>query len=552
VRFSLMTRLQRHPFFFLALACAALFYLPLGLRALWGGEARWAEMAREMLELRAWVVPHLNYAAFLDQPPLVAWLTSLTLAALGPTAFAARFWCAAFGLLTVWLTFRWGMHWKNERVGLLAGGLLATSTAFFAFTQYATPDVILTFWTTLTLMGGSSLLFERSAPRARRMAYLAAAGAAGGILTQGPAALVLPAITLAVVSLSQGRRVSRVKIPWKAASLVGIALAAPWFIGITLREPAFPYHFFIREPFERYFTDPNGQPFYFYGLALIAGFFPWIVFLPKVIHAWFAHRHAALQRDPEGAVMVTWVCLVFICLTIAESKTAGWLLPVFPALALLLANELDEALTAEDETSAGAEAAGMPLWIGTGVAALIGVFFILLIVLKWPFASAYFGRAEWKTLLTQSDLLTLVLGLGIFVLVGAWGMRQTLTCVAGIMVVHGLLLTGAASLAPALDRYRSTRFIAERFMARAAPGEPIAAFGLPLEGTLQSLPFYLRRQIPSFGPDSDSLQAMISQPAGTWGVTDPTHWQILRQNASSDTFQLVEQSGDLVLFRKGH
>ena len=95
--------------------------------------------------------------------------------------------------LTVGLTYLWGKNWKSERVGLLAGGILATSLGFFALSQYATLNMALTFWTTGTLLAGSGLLVERSVHRARRLTYMAALGIAGGILTKGDRPRLLPA-----------------------------------------------------------------------------------------------------------------------------------------------------------------------------------------------------------------------------------------------------------------------------------------------------------------------------------------------------------------------
>src|SRR5215813_6544548 len=97
-----MGRLEKYLSSLLLLGCASLFYLPLGARALWDpGEGRYAEIAREMLELKDWLVPHLNYTFFFDKPPLMYWLTALSTALFGPGEFATRFWCALFGLLTV-------------------------------------------------------------------------------------------------------------------------------------------------------------------------------------------------------------------------------------------------------------------------------------------------------------------------------------------------------------------------------------------------------------------------------------------------------------------
>src|SRR5579864_6145217 len=110
---------------FLALASASLFYLPLGFRALWDSdEGRYAEIAREMLELKDWISPHLNYVLYFEKPPLMYWLTAASFAVFGQNEFAARFWSATFGLWTVIVVYLFGKHWKGERAGLLSGSIL--------------------------------------------------------------------------------------------------------------------------------------------------------------------------------------------------------------------------------------------------------------------------------------------------------------------------------------------------------------------------------------------------------------------------------------------
>ena len=91
-------------------ASATLFFLPLGNRALWNSdEGRYAEIAREMLVLKDWVSPHLNYVLYFEKPPLMYWLTAASFAVFGQTEFAARFWCAAFGVLTVGVRRKLGL-----------------------------------------------------------------------------------------------------------------------------------------------------------------------------------------------------------------------------------------------------------------------------------------------------------------------------------------------------------------------------------------------------------------------------------------------------------
>jgi 4-amino-4-deoxy-L-arabinose transferase-like glycosyltransferase len=562
----------RRPFWALITACAALFYLPLSLRALWDSdEGRYAEIAREMLELKDWVTPHLNYVIYFEKPPMMYWLTALTMRVLGPTEFAARFWCATFGLLTVAVTYRMGKNWKNERVGLIAGGILATSLAFFALTQFLVLDMALTFWTSLTLLGGAGFLAEQSfarqtaARQARRWTYLMVLGVSGGILTKGVVALVLPIAAITAVYFSQGRRMPLSYIPWRGAILIGALLTLPWFIMVSLRNPIFPSYFFIHEHIQRYLSDIHHrvQPFYFFIPVILLGFLPWTIFLPKVAFTWLKDFPSPLQRDPEGALWVCWVALVFFFFSLSHSKLVGYMAPVFPALALLVANELDQSLS--DETTPI-----MPAWVGRGIAALILVLVIALVLVKLPPDVLNFDGPEWPLIRDQGGLLAMVLGLGVFILVGAWGMRQTLTCIGGVMLVQVLLLTSASSLAPELNAYESTRTIAERAAARIAPGETLVAYGANYENVLQSLPFYLRRRIPVLGPygelalgqqqdnstgawfvpEDQMTSALMAMPAGTWGVTDAEHWQALRQTAPPESFQMISQDGRLLLFRK--
>ncbi len=532
--------------------------MPLGMRALWDpGESRYAEIAREMLELKDWLVPHLNYVIYLDKPPLMYWLTALAMRLLGPTPVAARFWCATFGVLTIGVTYLWGTNWKNERLGLIAGGILATSIGFFALTQFLSLDMALTFWTTLTLFAGSSLLVERSVHRVRRLTYLLAIGIAGGVLTKGPVVLVLVLAALTAVYVGQGRRIPVVKRPWKAAIFVGALLALPWFVLVFLKHPIFPYY-----------AARGEKPLYYFLPVLAVGFLPWAVFLPQVARTWFGHQQAALQRDPEGAVMVAWVALVVVFFTLVPSKWAGAILPVFPALALLVAHEFDETL----ESSGNPVEAPMPVWVGGGVATLVILLFTALLILKLPPQVLSITAPEWKLVLDQSGLLAVMLGIGVFVLVGVWGMRQTLTCVGGVMLLQVMLLTSAASLAPELDPYRSSRWIAERFQMRAAPNDALVLYQPAANRFRYGLSFYSGRRVAIFGPygeltrgqqqdsasgetwfvpEDKAEETLLAMPAGTWAVTDPDHWQALRQKAP-DTFQQLALSGSQALIRKQH
>ncbi len=535
--------LSKRPFLFLGGACATLFFLPLNLRALWDPyEGQLAEMAREMLELGDWITPHLHYTATLKEPPLMSWVTALSLALFGPSAWAARFSCALFGLLTVWVTYRMGKNWKGERTGLLAAVILATSLGFFIYTQFLTAYTAFTFWTSVILLAQAGLLVDRSVHRIRRFVYLLAMAIAGGVLTKGFVALVLPAVAFVIVYTTQGRRLPASRIPWKAGVILAVLLILPWFFWVRVRNPGFFGEFFAHSPFGWDFADLSAdKPFYYYVPALIVGFVPWVVFMPKVIATWMTRRRAVFQRDPERALWVTWSSVVFVFFSLAHEKHLGLILPIFPALALLIAAEFDDALNAAESE----RRAIMPGWVGAGLAFLVAIFFLGLVFLKVQPEVLSMASPGWSAVFSQSGLLAVVLGIGIFIFVGVWGMRQTLACLGGVMLVQVLLLTSAASLAPELDPFQSSLQVATHLRSRATPGEMIAIHGLGDRAS--SLEFYLRRMF--IFQLTHTPQDVIDLPMGAWGVTDFEHWQSLRE-AAPGTFQLAQESGRLMLFRK--
>lgn len=559
-----MNYLNKKWFSGLLLAATALFFMPLGWRALWDSdEGRYAEIAREMLELKSWIVPHLNYVLYFEKPPLMYWLTAFSMTLFGQNAFAARFWCAAFGVLTVAVTMRLGREWKDDRVGILAGGVLATSLGFFALTQFLVLDMALTFWTTLTLLAAARILRERAPENVRKASYLAAAAVAGGILTKGPVAVVLPGAAFLLTALYTRMGAQLKKIPWKGALAFCGLIAAPWFVVVSLRYPFFVPFFFIHEHLARFLTTVHHReaPFYFFVPILFGGLLPWSFFLFKVGDRWLRHPGRSLKRDPVAALLVIWSVLVFIFFSLSQSKLFAYVLPIYPAAALLIAFEFDQACAQEP----------MPDWLGKGVACLIVLFIVLLALLKWPRELSFLSDPMIHIVWAQSGTFALVLGFGVFILVGVWGMRQTLACFGGIVVVQVLLLAALSSLSTQLDPFLSSRTLAEIVRQRSRPDERVAVYGVSYENHLQTLPFYAKRRVAVYGDPGElelgrdhaadapawfapegvaALDALFREPAGTWVLSDAEHWVAVEQSPSGNFFNKVAQEGRLLLFQK--
>src|SRR5580704_1540784 len=105
----------------LGLLALAAFFFHLGSYGLWEpDEARYAEIAREVLVTGNFIVPHLDFVPYIEKPPLLYWTTSLAFHFLGTNEFAARLVPALSALLGVIVTYWFGRRVFDHRRGLLA------------------------------------------------------------------------------------------------------------------------------------------------------------------------------------------------------------------------------------------------------------------------------------------------------------------------------------------------------------------------------------------------------------------------------------------------
>src|ERR1700730_15882975 len=128
------------------------FFFHLGAYGFWEpDEARYGEIAREMLALRDFIVPHLNYVAYVEKPPLLYWLTALSFRIFGINEFAARLVSAMSALIGVFATFMFADRVMGRRRALSAPELLATAPLYAIMAQVLTTDMLLSALTTVAV-----------------------------------------------------------------------------------------------------------------------------------------------------------------------------------------------------------------------------------------------------------------------------------------------------------------------------------------------------------------------------------------------------------------
>ncbi len=319
------------------LALAVAWFAPLGHRALVNpDEGRYATIALGMLRSGDWITPHLNGFLYFEKPPFGYWMSAAAMGLLGVGEFAARLWPAACGFATAALVAFTARRMWGEPTGSFAGASAAGCLWIVANAHFLSLDMGLTLFLTLALC--AFLLAQRDdalARHQRRWMLAAWAAMAGAVLTKGLVGVLIPGATLLLYCAWARTLAPMRRMHWLAGLAVFIALAAPWFVVVSLRNPGFADFFFVHEHFQRYLTNQARRPgavWYFVPL-LLAGFLPWTTMLPSLAR-FGAAREPQRTFQPRRFLLV-YAAFVFVFFSASRSKLPSYILPMFPALALL-------------------------------------------------------------------------------------------------------------------------------------------------------------------------------------------------------------------------
>ena len=324
-------------------ALIALWIFTLGQRSLLDrDEGRYATLSLAMMESGDWITPRLNGFLYFEKPPLQYWAGALAYELFGVSELTARLWPGLAGLLTIALVGWTGWRLWGARTGLHAVAIAAGTTWIVANSHFLSLDAGLTAALTLVLcavLRAEQPGIERSL--ARRWMVMAWAGIGLSVLSKGLVGLVIPGAVLVLVSvLGRDWRVWT-RLAWGPGLLVFALITVPWFALMAQRHADFAHFFFIHEHFERYLTQAHHREgaWWYFVPVLLAGFLPWTGSLPWLLRADPTH-----QPERDGSAqrwLKVWVVFVFVFFSLSSSKLPSYILPVFPALSLLLARRIE-------------------------------------------------------------------------------------------------------------------------------------------------------------------------------------------------------------------
>jgi 4-amino-4-deoxy-L-arabinose transferase-like glycosyltransferase len=307
-------------------------------------EGRYAEIPREMVVSGDWVTPRLNDLKYFEKPPLQYWATAAAYEVFGEHQWTSRLWTALTGFAGILMVWFAGLRLFGREVANYAAILLGSSMLYALMAHINTLDMGVTFFIMLGIVG--LLLGQTETDRNKQRNWMVVAWAALGlaVLSKGLMGLVLPGAALFIYMIVQRDFSVLKRMHWLLGLAVFLLITVPWFYLVMKANPEFFQKFFIYEHYTRFTTKELGryQPWYYFIPVLLAGMLPWTVLMfDTLIKSWRSSRLPEKKFNPARFLLV-WAVFIYLFFTVSGSKLPSYLLPMFPALALLMGKQLAE------------------------------------------------------------------------------------------------------------------------------------------------------------------------------------------------------------------
>ncbi len=426
-----------------------------------------------------WVTPRLNGIKYFEKPPLQYWTTAAAYKVFGEHEWTARIWPAVTGFAGLLLIFVAGARLYGAAAGFYAALVLGSSLLYSGMAHILTLDMGLAFFMAMAMVGVLLGLDARSsAVTQRRWMHVAATGCALAVLSKGLVGIVLPGTAVVLYMLIKRDFGLLRRLHLVTGGLLFFAISAPWFIAVSLANPEFPHFFFIHEHFQRYTSTVHQryQPWYYFIPILLLGILPWLLTLFDALIA-AVKRPRSREFDPTLFLLI-WAGFIFAFFSASGSKLPSYILPIFPALALLMGARL-------------AEIKGRTLvWqlLPIALLALAGLYaaqFTERLASAAIPAELYRAQTPWLYAAAATSLV------GMFTaMVLSWRGKThaaIVMCALTGLTTTQLAVTSEDALSPA----HSTYHLVKKLPPDLKPDTPFYSVG----SYEQTLPFYLRRTV---------------------------------------------------------
>jgi 4-amino-4-deoxy-L-arabinose transferase-like glycosyltransferase len=546
-------------------------------------EGRYAEIAREMIQTGNWLVPHLWYLPHLDKPPMTYWLVAISMKLFGQNEWAVRLPVALAGIGGVIATFLLGCSLGGRRVGIWSALILQSSLLYFTMSRFLTTDIFLTAFNVWAIYFFWQSWLAAKTENGKRKTEIILWQLFGwifvtlGFLTKGPIAFAIPAVSFLALLIFRPNGVQ--KRPLFIGIICGftlfLILAAPWFLVVFQRVPDSAHYMILGQAAGHLLgttiKNRTGSFFYFFGI-LAVGLLPWTILLGwlwkmpnaalRTAKEKFEIQNSKLDISKDGWWLLNvWAIFTFALFTFSHAKLPAYILPIFPALAVMLAWKFFE-----DEAAAKT----IPF-----AAKSLVVSCALLLPLIFPLLLRYIFHDELPQTMYWQIVVAFLIAAFIPWLAGKWQWQNA------AMLAVAFSLLGFFTVVAEIPQFETTLKANQTFEPIGAaleknvrPGDAIVCWGKFPEG----LPFYASEVItptnrPYLGgmdltqvpfefpgnrerlenlhlllPDENALAQLVKSDRKIWLVDFGKTIEKFQQKNSDAPLRLVDQTGQWQLY----
>ncbi len=473
----------------MAMAAIQLGWLLGAIPLLEPDEGRYLDLPRQMVKSGDWVTPRLNGVLYFEKPPLHYWLTAVAIRVVGLNETAARIWNVVLGFSGVLVVWGLARRQGGAPAGLAAAAVLGSMPLWIGLARLASLDMAVSLFITLSL--GCVWLASRAAGgrRGRLFWWGAFASAACAVLTKGLIGAVIPAAVAGLWILATRRWSLLRDVPWLSGGAIFLALAAPWHVLASLRNPDFAWFYFVHEHLLRYATPvaDRQEPWWFFGGVIVLGCSPWSGLLPAALGmAPGARTWRTLREHSDTLFFAIWFIFILVFFSASQSKLIPYVGPALPPLAVLMGLAVARGIAHPGTTSSLAR---WGLAVGLLLVGSLGAIL----------AAAGLGHVDQLGLSgTSTPWLVaagaVIVALAIFAMM-AVARSRTRAALVGATLVACVLNLSLASLAPRLAEERSSRGTAEALRPHLADGDMVYSY----RDYQESLPVYLEQPVGVVG-----------------------------------------------------
>ncbi len=360
--------------------------------------AQYASISREMLERNSFLQIYDLGKDYLDKPPMLFWLSALSMKIFGVFDWAYRLPSFIFLLLALYATFKFAQLKYNQTVAQLAVLILASCQAFFLIAHDVRTDTMLMGWVALSIW----FIAKWEDSDAWPDFILAMMAISGGMMTKGPIALVVPVLAFAPQWFFEKKWTYFFKPIYLLGILIIAVLLIPMSWGLYQQFDLHPGKLINTIPIQSglkfyYWTQSFGRytgENYYHEMSyptfllenMLWSFLPWIfIFLWAFVSKLITILKEGLFKVQLERISFFGFLFTYLVLSRSQAQLPHYIFVVFPLAAILTAAHLAPLLEQADRLNR---------WIKWFYRFHLFIFLILMIAMGL-ITSIPFGKMGW-------------------------------------------------------------------------------------------------------------------------------------------------------------